>query len=212
MDTGRNVSARCASYGVKTDEDMTSFDELYDMYHAHVYRFACALAGDARDAEDLFQETWLRAVKAYPAGRGAEGSEPKAWLFTIAANAHKDSLRKKRVRRLFLLERMKSMAAGAADADPGWDTPGHSHKDGAMRSDIRLCLRRAVSRLPGRERRVFVLKDIEGFKHEEIGRMLGIPEATVRTLLHRAVRRLRKELAEFRPAANGNPVFEEGRS
>lgn len=43
---------------------MTSFDELYDMYHAHIYRFARALAGDARDAEDLFQETWLRAEGA----------------------------------------------------------------------------------------------------------------------------------------------------
>ena len=191
---------------------MTSFDELYDMYHAHVYRFACALAGDARDAEDLFQETWLRAVKALPAGRETEGSDRKAWLFTITANAHKDSLRKKRVRRLFLLERMKSMAAGAADADHGWDTPGHSRRQGETQSDIRICLRRAVSRLPGRERRVFVLKDIEGFKHEEIGRMLGIPEATVRTLLHRAVRKHRKEPAEFRPAANGNSVFEEGRS
>jgi RNA polymerase sigma-70 factor (ECF subfamily) len=191
---------------------MTSFDELYDMYNAHIYRFACALAGDARDAEDLFQETWLRAVKAFPAGRETEGSDPKSWLFTITANAHKDSLRKKRVRRLFLLERTKSMAAATADADPGWDTPGHSRRQGETQSDIRICLRRAVSRLPGRERRVFVLKDIEGFKHEEIGRMLGIPEATVRTLLHRAVRRLRKELAEFRPAANGNSVFEEGRS
>jgi len=191
---------------------MTRFDELYAMYHAHIYRFACALAGDARDAEDLFQETWLRAVKAYPADREVEGSNAKAWLFAIAANAHKDSLRKKRVRRLFLLERKKSMAGRTADADPGWDAPGHAHEDGETRSDIRLCLRRAVSRLPGRERRVFVLKDIEGFKHGEIGRMLGIPEATVRTLLHRAVRRLRKELAEFRPAADANPVFEEGRS
>jgi RNA polymerase sigma-70 factor (ECF subfamily) len=190
---------------------MTSFDELYDMYHAHIYRFACALAGDARDAEDLFQETWLRAVKALPAGRETEGSDPKAWLFTIAANAHKDSLRKKRVRRLFLVERTKSMAATAADADPGWDVPGRSRREGDTQSDIRICLRRAVSRLPGRERRVFVLKDIEGFKHKEIGLMLGIPEATVRTLLHRAVRRLRKEMAEFRPTANGNPVFEEGR-
>jgi RNA polymerase sigma-70 factor (ECF subfamily) len=185
---------------------MTSFDELYDMYHAHIYRFARALAGDARDAEDLFQETWLRAVKVFPAGRETEGNDPKAWLFTITA------LRKKRVRRLFLLERTRSMAAAAADADPGWDVPGHSRRDGETRSDIGICLRRAVSLLPGRERRVFVLKDIEGFKHEEIGRMLGIPEATVRTLLHRAVRKLRKELAAFRPAADGNPVFEEGRS
>lgn len=191
---------------------MTPFDALYDMYHMHVYRFACALTGDARDAEDLFQETWLRAVKAHPAGREAEGSDPKAWLFTIASNAHKDSLRRKRVRRLFFLERTRSMAAGAADADPGWDASGYSPEDGETRTDIRLCLHRAVSHLPGRERRVFVLKDIEGFKHGEIGRMLGIPEATVRTLLHRAVKRLQKELAEFRPAAKNAPVFEEGGS
>jgi RNA polymerase sigma-70 factor (ECF subfamily) len=190
---------------------VTSFEELYDMHRNDIYRFACALSGDARDAEDLFQETWLRAVRACPAGRGPEGSDPKAWLFAIAANAHKDMLRKKRVRRLFFLERTRSMGARTADADLGWDVPRHAGRDGAIRSDVRLCLRQAVARLPGRERRVFVLKDIEGFKHGEIGRMLGIPETTVRTLLHRAVARLRKELAEFGPAKEPGQVLEEGR-
>lgn len=191
---------------------MASFDGLYDMYRTQVYRFACALSQDARDAEDLFQETWLRAVKAAPEGPGSEGSEIKAWLFAIAANAHKDILRKRRVRRLFLAERTKSLKDGAADADLGWDGPGHSREDGAARSDIRLCLRRAVSRLPDRERRVFILKDIEGFKHDEIARVLGIPDATVRTLLHRAVKRLRRDMAEFRPGKVPGPVFEEGRT
>jgi RNA polymerase sigma-70 factor (ECF subfamily) len=190
---------------------VTSFEELYDMHRNDIYRFACALSGDARDAEDLFQETWLRAVRACPAGRGPDGSDPKAWLFAIAANAHKDMLRKKRVRRLFFLERTRSMGARTADADLGWDVPRHAGRDGAIRSDVRLCLRQAVARLPGRERRVFVLKDIEGFKHGEIGRMLGIPETTVRTLLHRAVARLRKELAEFGPAKEPGQVLEEGR-
>jgi RNA polymerase sigma-70 factor (ECF subfamily) len=196
---------------VKTDEDMTNFDELFAMYQTDVYRFACALAGDTRDAEDLFQETWLRAVKAVPAGQEAEGPGIKAWLFATAANAYKDQLRRKRVRRLFFLERSRSMTDRSADADPGWDTPRQAGWDGMDRSDIRMGLRRAISRLPGRERRVFVLKDIEGFKHEEIGRLLGIPEATVRTLLHRAVRRLRKELAEFSPAPEKKAILEEGR-
>ena len=197
---------------METDEDVTSFDELYDMHRNDIYRFACALTGDTREAEDLFQETWLRAVKAGPAGREPETSDPKAWLFAIAANAHKDLLRKKRVRRLFLVERTRSMGERKADADPGWDIPGHPGGDGTARSDVRLCLRRALARLPGRERRVFVLKDIEGFKHEEIGRMLGIPEATVRTLLHRAIGKLRKELAEFGPAMREKAVFEEGQT
>jgi len=190
---------------------VTSFDELYDMHRNDTYRFACALTDDARDAEDLFQETWLRAVKAGPAGRGPEASDPKAWLFAIAANAHKDLLRKKRVRRLFFLERTRSMGERTADADLGWDIPRHGLEDGAARSDVRLCLRRALARLPGRERQVFVLKDIEGFKHGEIGRMLGVPEATVRTLLHRAVAKLRKELAEYGPVTREKAVFEEGR-
>jgi RNA polymerase sigma-70 factor (ECF subfamily) len=191
---------------------MVSFDELYDVYNPHLYRFACALSGDSRDAEDLFQETWLRAVKAAPEGLGLREGETKAWLFAIAANAHRDLLRKRRVRRLFLQERTRAMGDRRADADPGWDGPGQAREDAAARSDIRLCLCRAVSRLPGRERRVFVLKDIEGFRHDEIGRVLGIPEATVRTLLHRAVKKLRKDLAEFRPAAGADAVLEEGRT
>jgi RNA polymerase sigma-70 factor (ECF subfamily) len=196
---------------VGTDENVTSFDELYDMHRNDIYRFACALSGDARDAEDLFQETWLRAIKAGPAGCGPEGRDLKAWLFTIAANAHKDLLRKKRIQRLFLLQRTKSMGDRKADADLGWDFPGGGCGDGEIRSDVRLCLRRALARLPGRERRIFVLKDIEGFKHEQIGRMLGIPEVTVRTLLHRAVGRLRKEMAEFATTKEPGHVFEEGR-
>jgi RNA polymerase sigma-70 factor (ECF subfamily) len=196
---------------METDEDVTSFDDLFDMYRNDVYRFACALTGDTREAEDLFQETWLRAVKAGPTGRDPEGSNPKAWLFAIAANAHKDLLRKRRVRRLFLLERTRTLANGTGDADRGWDVPGHPGGDGMTPSDLRLCLRRAVARLPGRERRVFVLKDVEGLKHDEIARVLGIPEATVRTLLHRAVVKLRRELTEFGPAVREKEACEEGR-
>jgi len=191
---------------------MTPFDELYEMFKPHVYRFAHALSGDARDAEDLFQETWLRAFRAAPAGLEVGEREARAWLFAIAANAHKDLLRRKRVRRLFLRDRSRAMGDRKADADPGWDAPGGGRADLAARSDIRMCLRRSIARLPGRERRVFVLKDIEGFRHDEIGRLLGIPEPTVRTLLHRAVLKLRKDLAAFRPASARDAVLEEGRT
>ncbi len=175
-----------------------AFDEVYGAHKEAVYRLACALTGSARDAEDLFQETWLRAVRAGrmepPAG------DARAWLFTIAANLHRDGLRKKRIRRLFFLERARKIADGAADADPGWDAVRPSGRASEARSDLRVCLDRAVSRLTARERQVFVLKDIEGYRHEEVGRMLGIPAATVRTLLHRATRKLQKELAAFSPS------------
>lgn len=184
-----------------------SFDEIYEKYQAPVYRLACALSDNARDAEDLFQENRLRAVRA---GRDAGGGgDTRTWLFTIAANLHRDALRKKRIRRIFFLERARSMADGESDADPGWESGRFSSRDFSGRTDLGLCLGRAVSRLPARQREVFVLKDIEGYKHEEIGRMLGLPCPTVRTLLHRAVKSLQRELAAFRPGAGGAPAGEE---
>lgn len=175
-----------------------SFEEIYEMYKGPVYRLACALADNAGDAEDLFQETWLRVVR-FRRGGPVTG-DLKSWLFAITANVHRDRLRKKRVRRLFFLERARSMAGRSADADAGWESAGFSIRDVAAERDLRLALRRAISRLPARQREVFVLKDVEGYKHSEIGRMLGIPEATVRTLLHRAVRRLQEDLAAYGPA------------
>jgi RNA polymerase sigma-70 factor (ECF subfamily) len=186
-----------------------SFDGIYGMYKEPVYRLARALTDNARDAEDLFQETWLRVVRS-------DRDEPragdtKAWLFTITANLHRDGLRKKRIRRLFFLERARAMADEAADADTGWGSGRFSVRDLAAREDLRLCLRRAISRLPARQREVFVLKDIEGYRHAEIGRMLGIPEATVRTLLHRAVKGLQRDLAAFGPAGSRTAASEEDR-
>lgn len=174
-----------------------AFDEIYGRYKEPVYRLACALSDNIRDSEDLFQETWLRVARS---GRDeARAGDTKSWLFTITANLHRDALRRKKIRRLFFLERAKAMTDEAADADAGWDAAGFSSRDIAAQSDLRLCLGRAVAALPALQREVFVLKDVEGYKHSEIGRMLGIPEPTVRTLLHRAVKSLQKALASFDP-------------
>jgi RNA polymerase sigma-70 factor (ECF subfamily) len=190
--------------------DAEQFDEIYGTYKSAVYRFAWVLTGSPGEAEDLFQETWLRAVRSWRSlsGRG----DLKAWLFTITANLHRDELRKKRIRKLFFLERARSMTEEAADADTGWESGRFAGRDGAARADLRVCLRRAISRLPARQRQVFVLKDIEGYLHAEIGRMLGIPEATVRTLLHRAVKSLQGELASFHPGAAPDQASEEKES
>lgn len=196
---GLKVAPRAESLPLAPD----SFDEIYEMYKEPVFRLACALSDNARDAEDLFQETWLRVVR-FRRGGPLTG-DVKAWLFTITANLHRDRLRKKRIRKLFFLERARSMADRAADADTGWESGTFSNKDFAARTDLRLCLHRAISRLPGRQREVFVLKDIEGYKHSEVGRMLGIPETTVRTLLHRAVKSLQKDLSAFNPAGDTGP-------
>jgi RNA polymerase sigma-70 factor (ECF subfamily) len=186
-----------------------SFEDIYEAHKAAVFRLACSLTDNTRDAEDLFQETWLRAVRA---GRGGRPTgEVKSWLFMIAANLHRDGLRRKRIRRLFFLERAREMVEDAADADTGWEAGRFSARDFAVRAEFGLCLRRAMCRLPTRQREVFVLKDIEGYKHDEISRMLSIPEVTVRTLLHRAVKNLQKELAAFAPGEGRGGAREESR-
>jgi len=191
---GLGIPARTEAPAALSPE---SFEALYEAHKDAVFRLACALTDDAREAEDLFQETWLRAVRA---GRGGpQAGDARSWLFTIAANIHRDGLRRKRVRRLFFLERARAMASGERDADAGWDAARPDSGDSEGLADLRACLRRALVGLPARQRQVFVLKDIEGYRPEEISRMLGIPETTVRTLLHRATKRLQEELRAFDP-------------
>lgn len=159
---------------------LSTFDALVEKYSTAVFGFAYYLTQNREDAEDLFQDTWLRVGKNLP---GTEKLDRiKAWIFTIAANLHKDGLRKKRIRRLFLLK------------SPS-DTPSLERDLAYLGND----LSQAISRLPVRQRRVFILKEMAGFKQSEIGVILGIPIGTVKSLMYRAVKRLQRELAEYHP-------------
>jgi RNA polymerase sigma-70 factor (ECF subfamily) len=173
------------------------FDEVFQEFRAHVFRFACHLTRNQNEAEELFQETWLRAVAGFP--KEFDRGRFKAWLFTVAANIHKDNLRKKRIRRLFLLERIRT-----ASQSQGFQTymmGGKSSSSASEYEDVDLgrALAEAVAKLPERQRRVFVLKEIEGFKYTEISEIFDMPVGTVKSIWHRAVRRLRQELSAYNP-------------
>ncbi|MBU2438597.1 MAG: RNA polymerase sigma factor, partial [Acidobacteria bacterium] len=86
------------------------FDLLYDTYKSSVYSYACYLTRNEKEAEDLFQETWLRIVQNPPKSRDV--SELKSWVFTITTNLYRDLLRKKKVRRTFLLEKSSTSNLG----------------------------------------------------------------------------------------------------
>jgi len=178
---------------------------LYEKYKGDVYRFARHLALQAGDAEDLFQETWMRVVRHRDQIRPER--DMKAWLFTITANLHRDALRRKRIRKLVLFaprpdpEREIDPVAAAPAPGPGPDIM-------AEQSEAGRALERALAGLPEKQRRVFVLKEIEGFKHEEIGGILGIPVNTTKTLLFRAVKRLREELRDFGPGSGAKQEIE----
>ena len=174
--------------------DAPAFDDLYDKYKDMIFSFACYLTQHRGEAEDLFQETWLRIVKKLPEKVNMQSL--KAWIFTVIANLHKDMLRKKRIRRVFFQRPIYQDKKDVNFDMPG--TPPDSLKETDY-VDMSRDINRALAALPDRLRRVFVLKEIAGFQQAEIGDILGIPLGTVKSLMHRAVKRLRQELSAYNP-------------
>jgi RNA polymerase sigma-70 factor (ECF subfamily) len=174
--------------------DSASFNALYDKHKDMVFKYAYYLTRDPREAEDLFQETWLRVVRHFCQIR-CTPEKLQPWLAAIVSNLFKDSLRRKRVRRLFHPDEIRSLAGGEDESSACVTASGPDPEKSAENAELAGRLKRAMAGLPERQRRVFLLKEVEGFKEEEISRLMGIPRGTVKSLGFRAVRGLRQKLA-----------------
>ena len=172
------------------------FDAFYDHYKTDVYHFILHLTQNRAEAEDIFQEVWLRVIKHFPNQEYRQKLKP--WLITIALNLHRDRLRKRRIRRLFLLNKGRQGRLEAAYSE----TPASVSSDPSYsveRLTLQQNINKAIARLPEKQRRIFVLKEIEGLPQAEIAGILGIPIGTVKSLMHRAVKALQRELAAHNP-------------
>ena len=159
-----------------------AFEELYRTYAPRLFGLACRMVGRG-EAEDLLQEIFLTAHRklALYKGEAALGT----WLFRLATNQCLDHLRSKRARFQQLIETL--------DEEPGAVGPAA----GAILGVVdRLDLERALAALPAGCRAVFVLHDIEGCEHREIGELLDISDGTSKSQLHKARMRLRGLLAQ----------------
>jgi len=172
-----------------------AFDNLYKKYQNAVFGFAYYLTQNRGDAEDLFQEAWLRVAKKMPDKVNMKSI--KAWIFTIVANLHRDELRKKRVRRIFLLKKAVSLEKENTIFRIMPEKSVSVNSDEALQTNMGSDISQALAKLPDRQRRIFVLKEIADFKQAEISDILGIPIGTVKSLMHRAVKRLRLELSKY---------------
>jgi RNA polymerase sigma-70 factor (ECF subfamily) len=185
-----------SKYAHDTEQSIhPAFDYLYKKYQNAVFGFSYYLTQNRGDAEDLFQEAWLRVAKKMP--DEIDMKRIKAWIFTIVANLHRDELRKKRVRRIFLLHKAASLEKENSVFPVPAGKAVSVNSDEAIQTSIGSDISRALARLPDRQRRIFVLKEIANFKQAEISDILGIPVGTVKSLMHRAVRRLRLELSKY---------------
>jgi len=168
------------------------FDAAYDLHKADIFRFVFHLTGNRAEAEDLFQETWLRMVRHGPLRPG--GQDLKPWLLTIVLNLHRDALRRKRVRRMFLLRHYHREQPDSSSSDgyaPSSTEPARVTEQTWLQRDID----QAIAGLPEKQRRVFLLSEFQGVRQTEIAGIMGIPVGTVKSLLYRAVKRLQRELA-----------------
>jgi len=177
-----------------------AFDDLYEKYQNAVFGFAYYLTQNRGDAEDLFQEAWLRIAKKLPDEVNMKSI--KAWIFTIVANLHRDELRKKRIRRLFFLQKAMSLEKENSAFPVVPEKPVSINSDEAYLTNMGRDIAQAVARLPDQQRRVFVLKEIADFKQAEISNILKIPLGTVKSLMYRAVCRLRRELRKYHKKSN----------
>lgn len=154
--------------------------ELYDAHVERVYRLAHRLAGDDDRARDITQDTFIRAFERLHEFRG--DARFSTWLHAIALSIALNALRKvKRMRREVDLEEGMDVAGTTRDAEP----------------DLKQRLAAAIDALPDGYRTVFVMHDVEGFTHEEIGGALGVETGTSKAQLSRARAKLRVALADF---------------
>ena len=163
--------------------DERAFRELYRRHTPALYQLVLRmLGGVAADAEDVVQETWIRAVRQLSKFRWE--SSLRTWVTAIGLNLARETLRKRaRSRTEELDEHVELSARPVRDAE-------------------RIDLERAIAKLPNGYRAVLVLHDIEGFTHEEIGRQLQIAVGTSKSQLFDARRAVRSLLQSPSEAHN----------
>ena len=151
-----------------------------------LYNFAMYLTHNPPEAEDLVQETYLRAFRF--SHRFQPGTHLRAWLFQILRNTFLTFYR--------LRERE---AAVAADGVPDWDIPmfHDAPEDDSRAMDAHTDLERAMRRLPEEFRTVLLLAEVEGMPLEDLARVMACPVGTVKSRIFRAKERLRVLLVDY---------------
>ena len=173
--------------------DRAEFARLVDKYSAPIYRLALKILGDAQDAEDVLQETFLKAFRAL---RDFEGrSSLSTWLYRIGANEAFMALRRRKPDALSVDE-AQTTVDGEQEPIQIVDWCCLPERE-LLSSEARDHLDRAIDRLTPALRAVFLLRDIEGLSVRETAEALNLSEAAVKTRLLRARLNLREQLSTY---------------
>lgn len=161
-----------------------------------VYRFALRLSGSPDHAQDLVQDTFLRAFKAWD--QYTPGTQCKSWLFTICRNLYVRQWERSQRHDEIVAENTAPEAPGVDTVNPLWASVASDDPEGdffgSLVDDEVL---RAIDGLPEEFRMAVVLSDVEGLSYQEVSEMLDVPVGTVKSRLFRGRRLLQKVLYEF---------------
>jgi RNA polymerase sigma-70 factor, ECF subfamily len=152
------------------------FDSVFEELYPSLFRYLHRLTGDGDVAEDIAQETFVRLLK-----QDLPDSEVRPWLFTVAMNLVRDRARK--------TERRQRLLMGAPSLVSRPVLPDEDME----RTERITAVRDVLGRIPERDRQLLLMRE-EGFKYDEIAKVIGVAPASVGTLIARA---LKKFVAEF---------------
>ena len=169
------------------------FEAVMTAHHAEIYRYLRRLTFWSAEAEDLSQETFLRAFRAYRAL--PPDANVRAWLFAIATNLFRNSLRAAKRRRA-----AHDTVKGRAREDGG-DGP-----DGAAQfNEARVAVEAVIDALPAKQRAAFVMRKVHELPYEEIARSLECSVDSARAHVFQAFRKIRLALDDAQlPSAEGS--------
>jgi RNA polymerase sigma-70 factor (ECF subfamily) len=165
--------------------DERAFAQIFNHYHVHFFHLVCHLLGDADEAEDVVQQTFIKAFRSLQHMRDPGSLD--SWLRRILYTTTMDVLRsRKRRRELPLDDKWRQRQARAVSPE----------RDALLQEQVQR-VQEALRQMPPRYRAYIILRELEGLTYEEIAETLGKPITTVRVALFRARERLREILRQL---------------
>jgi RNA polymerase sigma-70 factor (ECF subfamily) len=176
---------RAAALARARQGDGDAFRALVELHARQAFALAFRLTRDERDAEDVVQESFIRAFRQI--GRFEARSNFGTWLHRIIVNCAMDSLRSRQARREERMDPVEDAGEVVPSADPSPERLARS-------AEIRRRVESSMSLLTADERVAFTLRHYEGCSIDEIGRTLGVQKSAAKHAVFRAVRKLREAL------------------
>ncbi len=173
--------------------DMTAFQDLVERYKRRVYYLAYDMLGDHHEAEDVSQEVFIKVFRAIKGFR--RDAKMSSWIYQITVNSAIDLLRRRKAKPSVNLEGFEHLEL--QDNPPGTGTAVPDPARQAEAALLQRHIQQALSQVSPRERAVFVMRHYNEFKIDEIAAVLDISSGTVKSLLFRALQKMRRQLASI---------------